>query len=132
MRILKNKAFSKWAAKEGISDNALRAAVEEMARGLVEADLGGHVFKKRVATVGRGKSGGARTLLVYRVGDKAFFVYGLAKNIRANIKADELDGLKKLAKELLGYTARQLEQAIIGGALIEANGDEEDNPGRGT
>jgi hypothetical protein len=132
MRILKNKAFSKWAAKEGISDNALRAAVEEMARGLVEADLGGHVFKKRVATVGRGKSGGARTLLVYRVGDKAFFVYGFAKNIRANIKADELDGLKKLAKELLGYTARQLEQAIIGGALIEVNGDEEDNPGRGT
>jgi hypothetical protein len=132
MRILKNKAFSKWAAKEGISDNALRAAVEEMVRGLVEADLGGHVFKKRVATVGRGKSGGARTLLVYRVGDKAFFVYGFAKNIRANIKADELDGLKKLAKELLGYTARQLEQAIIGGALIEVNGDEEDNPGRGT
>ena len=132
MRILKNKAFSKWAAKEGISDNALRAAVEEMARGLVETDLGGHVFKKRVATVGRGKSGGARTLLVYRVGDKAFFVYGFAKNIRANIKADELDGLKKLAKELLGYTARQLEQAIIGGALIEVNGDEEDNPGRGT
>lgn len=132
MRILKNKAFSKWAAKEGISDNALRAAVEEMARGLVEADLGGHVFKKRVATVGRGKSGGARTLLVYRVGDKAFFVYGFAKNIRANIKADELDGLKTLAKELLGYTARQLEQAIIGGALIEVNGDEEDNPGRGT
>ncbi len=132
MRILKNKAFSKWAAKEGIGDNALRAAVEEMARGLVEADLGGHVFKKRVATVGRGKSGGARTLLVYRVGDKAFFVYGFAKNIRANIKADELDGLKKLAKELLGYTARQLEQAIIGGALIEVNGDEEDNPGRGT
>ena len=102
MRILKNKAFSKWAAKEGISDNALRAAVEEMARGLVEADLGGHVFKKRVATVGRGKSGGARTLLVYRVGDKAFFVYGFAKNIRANIKADELDGLKKLARNCWG------------------------------
>lgn len=131
MRVLKNRAFSKWAAKEGINDGALANAVEEMARGLVEADLGGHVFKKRVAVAGRGKSGGVRTLLAYKAGDKAFFVYGFAKNARANIKADELDGLKKLAKALLGYTGRQLEQAIGDGALIEVNGDEENNPGRG-
>jgi hypothetical protein len=131
MRVLKNKAFSKWAAKEGISDGALTTAVEQMAHGLVEADLGGHVFKKRVAIGGQGKSGGVRTLLAYKVDDKAFFVYGFAKNARANIKADELDGLKKLAKELLGYTARQLEQAMGSGALIEVNDDEENNPGRG-
>jgi len=131
MRVLKNQAFSKWAAKEGISEGALTTAVEEMARGLVDANLGGHVFKKRVATGGRGKSGGVRTLLAYKVGDRAFFVYGFAKNARANIKADELDGLKKLAKELLGYTDRQLEQAVGSGALIEVNGDEENNPGRG-
>ncbi len=131
MRILKNKAFSKWAAKEGISDGALTLAAGEMARGLVDADLGGHVFKKRVATGGRGKSGGVRTLLAYKTGDKAFFVYGFAKNVRSNIKADELDGLKKLAKELLGYTDRQLEQAICNGALMEVNGDEEINPERG-
>lgn len=131
MRVLKNKAFSKWAAKEGISDDALRTAVEEMARGLIDADLGGQVFKKRVATGGRGKSGSVRTLLVYRVGDRAFFVYGFAKNARTNIKADELDGLKKLAKELLGYTDRQLQQAIGGGAMFEVKSNEEDNPGRG-
>ena len=69
------------------------------------------MFKKRVATGGRGKSGGVRTLLAYKVGDRAFFVYGFAKNARANIKADELDGLKKLAKELLGYTDRQLKKS---------------------
>jgi len=119
MRVLKNKAFSKWAAKEGISDSALRAAVDEMARGLVDADLGGHVFKKRVATGGGGKRGGARTLLVYRAGDRAVFLYGFAKSVRSNIRADELDGLKKLAKELLGYTDRQLAQALGGGGLIE-------------
>ena len=132
MRVFKNKAFTKWAAKEGVTDDALRTAVEEMARGLIDADLGDQVFKKRVATGGRGKSGGVRTLLVSRVGDRAFFVYGFAKNARANIKADELDGLKKLAKELLGYTDRQLEQAIGGGAMIEVKCDEEDNPGRGS
>ena len=78
------------------------------------------------ATGGQGYSGGARRLLAYQ----AFFVYGFAKNARSNIKADELNGLKKLAKELLGYTARQLELTMGSGALIEVNGDEEKNSGR--
>ena len=70
MRVFKNKVFSKWAAKEGLDDAALLAAVEEMERGLIDADLGGHVVKKRVAIGGRGKSGGARTLLAYKIGNK--------------------------------------------------------------
>lgn len=56
MRIFKNKALSKWAAKEGVADTALKEAVAEIERGLVDADLGGHVFKKRVAVGSRGKS----------------------------------------------------------------------------
>jgi len=55
-RIFKNKTFSKWAAKEGLKDNVLWAAVDEMERGLIDADLGGHVVKKRVAVGGRGKT----------------------------------------------------------------------------
>lgn len=66
MRIFKNKAFNRWAAKEGLDDDALRATVDEMDRGLLDADLGEHVIKKRVAVGGRGKSGGVRTLLAYR------------------------------------------------------------------
>ncbi|WP_299082578.1 type II toxin-antitoxin system RelE/ParE family toxin [uncultured Paraglaciecola sp.] len=76
-----------------------------------------------VATAGKGKSGGVRTLLAYRAGNKAFFVYGFAKNARANIKDDELEGLKKLAKELLAYTDRALARAIESGALIEVEND---------
>ena len=56
----KNKEFSKWAKKEGLSDALLLAALDEMEHGLVEADLGGNVFKKRVS-LGQGKSCGART-----------------------------------------------------------------------
>ena len=119
MRILKNKTFSKWAVKEGVSDASLRAAVDEMERGLIDTDLGGHVVKKRVAVGGRGKSGGVRTLLAYRLGDKAFFVYGFAKNARANISVDELKALKRLAKELLSYSDKALTEAIKNGALIE-------------
>jgi len=124
MRIFKNKAFSKWAAKEGLSDEALQMAVAEIENGLVEADLGGHVIKKRVALVGRGKSGGARTLLAYRVEDKAFFVYGFAKNARSNIKPDELKALKMLAVQLLGYNDKELDKAVEKRILIEVSNDE--------
>lgn len=123
MRVFKNKVFSKWAAKEGLDDTALLAAVEEIERGLIDADLGGHVVKKRVAIGGRGKSGGVRTLLAYKIGNKAFFVYGFAKNARANISAEELKALKHLAKELLGYGDKALSEAIKHGALIEVKND---------
>lgn len=123
MRIFKNKAFSKWAAKEGLDDDALRTAVDEMERGLLDADLGGYVVKKRVAVGGRGKSGGVRTLLAYKVASKTFFVYGFAKNARANISADELKALKHLAKELLGYSDKALTETIKHGALIEVEND---------
>lgn len=119
MRIFKNKAFNKWAAKEGLSDDALWTAVDEMERGLIDADLGGHVMKKRVAVGGRGKRGGVRTLLAYKSGDKAFFVYGFAKNVRANVSTDELKALKHLAKELMSYGDKALTKAIRHGALIE-------------
>lgn len=123
MRVLKNKVFNKWAVKEGIDDNTLLFAVDEMERGLIDADLGGHIVKKRVALAGRGKSAGVRTLLAYRLGNKAFFVYGFSKSTRANISNDELKALKLLAKELLGYSDKALTEAIQYGALIEVEND---------
>lgn len=62
----------------------------EIETGLVDAELGGQVVKKRGPLEGRGKRGCARTLLAYRQGDKAFFVYGFTKNERDNIDASEL------------------------------------------
>lgn len=67
MRVFKNKAFAKWAVKEGLNDETLLSAIREIDNGLVDADLGGHIVKKRVALHGRGKSGGVRTLLAYKV-----------------------------------------------------------------
>lgn len=86
MRLFKIRTFSRWASKEGLGNEALKVAVNEMDNGLIDADLGGHVFKNRIAIAGRGKSGGVRTLLAYKVGKKAFFVYGFAKNTKAKIK----------------------------------------------
>lgn len=124
MQVYKSKWFSKWADKEDLSDQDLSAAVKEMVNGLIDADLGGHVMKKRVALQGQGKSGGTRTLLAFKVGDKAFFMYGFAKNQQDNISAKELKALKAMAKQVLGYTPAQLRVVLNAGEFIEVRHDE--------
>ena len=124
MQVFKSKWFGKWADKEDLTDQDLSAAVKEMVNGLIDADLGGHVMKKRVALQGQGKSGGARTLLAFKVGDKAFFMYGFAKNQQDNISAKELKALKAMAKQVLGYTPAQLKVVLNAGEFIEVRHDE--------
>ena len=119
MQAFKIKAFSKWASGEGLSDDVLASAVVEMEKGLIDAKLGAQVVKKRVALPGRGKRGSTRTLVAFRQGNKAFFIYGFAKNERANISDKELRALKMLAKELMNYTAAALTKAMKAGELIE-------------
>ncbi|MDR0843224.1 MAG: type II toxin-antitoxin system RelE/ParE family toxin, partial [Acidobacteriota bacterium] len=83
------------------------------------ADLGGNLVKKRIGMAGRGKSGGARTLIATNKGNRWFFVFGFAKNERANINDDELEGLQTLAADLLGRSGRQLDEAVADGTLVE-------------
>ncbi len=123
MRIFKTAAFHKWAGKEYLSDAWLRDAVNEMQQGLVGVELGGAVYKKRVALAGRGKSGGARILLIFKQGKHVFYIYGFAKNQRSNIKQKELKALKLLAKQLLSYDALYINRAISAGELIEVDCD---------
>jgi len=119
MQAYKTKAFAKWAMSEGLADAALASAVVEMDQGLIDARLGGQVVKKRVALPGRGKRGSTRMLVAFKQGEKAFFVYGFAKNERANVSDKELKALKLLAKELLSYSAPTLAKATEAGELIE-------------
>jgi hypothetical protein len=126
MRILKTRIFDRWANNEGLTDKVLSDAVDEIERGLVDAVLGGHVYKKRVALPGHGKRGGSRTLLAYQSKAKAFFIFGFAKNERGNINAKELKALKLLANELLGYSNKKLVQAIKINELIETVAEEDE------
>jgi len=68
-----------------LSDSLLELAVLEIQRGLLDADLGGGIIKKRIALPGRGKRGSTRTLLATNRNDKWFFVFGFEKNERDNI-----------------------------------------------
>jgi hypothetical protein len=100
-----------------------------VAAGRYDADLGGGVFKQRVAREGGGKSGGFRTIILFRVGSHSFFAHGFAKNDKANVSAKELKALKRLAEVVLGFSEEQLEAAQAVGELIEVEndgGDEEE------
>jgi len=50
------RQFSRWMRKTELTESALCLAVIEMSNGLVDADMGGGVLKKRVAMPGRGKA----------------------------------------------------------------------------
>jgi len=118
-RIFKTRHFARWMRKTELSDEALCAAVVEMAQGLIDADLGGGVVKKRVGLSGRGKRGGARTLVATNKGNRWFFVFGFEKNDRANIPDDALEALKDIAEQLLARTGKQLDEALNDGSLME-------------
>lgn len=68
--ILKTRGFSRWMRKTQLDDAMLHAAIDEMERGLVDADLGGNILKKRIALPGKGKSGSVRTLIATKKGDR--------------------------------------------------------------
>jgi hypothetical protein len=86
-RIYANRWFAKVAAKEKISDATLAEAVHRAESGLIDADLGGGLIKQRLARQGSGKSGGYRSILIFRSGERAIFVFAFAKSDKANLSA---------------------------------------------
>mgnify|MGYP000492245037 CR=1 FL=1 len=118
-RVLKTRYFSRWMRKTELTDQSLCKAVIEMTQGLFDANLGGHVFKKRVGMGNRGRRSSARTLIATNQGSKWFFMYGFEKNDKSNIADNELEGLQDLAKDLLARTQVQIEEAISAGKLEE-------------
>ena len=119
MRVFKSRPFTRFAIKSGISDTALCKAVMDAEQGLLDADLGGGVIKQRVARKGEGKSGGFRTMILFKTGTRAFFVHGFAKNERDNINDDELTAFKKLATKMLDYKDAELTEAVNKNTLTE-------------
>ena len=128
MQTFKTKAFTRFADKAGISDTALCRAIGDAERGLIAANLGGSVIKQRIARSGQGKSGGFRTLIVFRAGARAIFVHGFAKNENDNIQQDELAALKKLAAELLAYDDKTIARVVASGVLVEVTCEQKTIP----
>lgn len=124
MRVFKIRWFARFARSERIDDESLSEAISRAARGLIDADLGGGLIKQRVARRGRGRSGGYRMILAYRVKQRAVFLYGFAKNERENIEPDELEDLRLVARGWLEATSERIETALKDGAIQEVQHDE--------
>lgn len=124
MRIYKTKLLARIARRQGIEDRALKEAIERAGRGLIDAELGGNLIKQRVARRGQGRSGGHRTVIAYRAGQRAVFLYAFAKNERDNIDDDELSTLQELGAAWLEATENQLAQALNDGSLKEVKDDD--------
>ncbi|MDM8543752.1 type II toxin-antitoxin system RelE/ParE family toxin [Desulfococcaceae bacterium HSG9] len=119
MKKLMTKHFSKWASKQKISENELAGALAELKDGNYEANLGGHIYKKRIRFEGKGKRGSGRTIICHKKEDRAIFIHGFAKNEKSNLSRKELYAFKALSKILLGLSASEIAVAIENGDFIE-------------
>ncbi len=124
-RIYANRWFAKFAAKEKISDSTLSDAVHRAENGLIDADLGSGLIKQRIARQGGGKSGGYRSILVFRSGERAIFVFAFAKSTKASLSAAELKVYCKAASIMLELSEEQIEAEVEAGRLVEVKDDEQ-------
>ena len=100
-------------------DSDLKKALTRLEAGQADANLGGDVYKMRLARVGGGKSGGYRIIVLFRSGGRTFYVYGFAKSLRGNISEKELKNFKKVAKEYFLMTDEQIRISIENDELVE-------------
>ena len=126
MNVYLSKAFTRLARREGLTDVHICQAVAEMNTGLIDANLGAGLFKKRIAMPGQGKRGSWRALLGFQAGKKAFFVYLFPKNSRDNIEDDEIKALKRLTRYYLTLKPSEIKTALQCGELNEENCNEKE------
>jgi hypothetical protein len=124
-RILKTRLFMRWMRKTALSDAALEQTVVEMRQGLVDAELGGNLFKKRVPLPHRGKRGSVRTIIATNIRTRWIFVFGFEKNERDAINKQELELLQRYAKALLTCDEATIDSLIERSDLGEIRHEEE-------
>lgn len=127
LSVYKNKPFARFAKKARITDADLWKTAQLANEGVIDADLGGGVIKQRIARAGEGKSGGSRSIILFRKNDRAVYVYGFEKKDLANIKSNELEAFRELAQVILGYTNAEIAKRVEDGALFRVQEPEEDN-----
>jgi hypothetical protein len=124
VRVFKYPRFSRFASKEGITDKELLEIVDQLERDQADANLGGDVYKVRVARQGEGKSGGHRVIVYFRNEFRTFFVYGFSKSDVDNISRKDLKRFKEDAKLQFSFTEEQIEARLKNGIFIEITEDD--------
>lgn len=125
MQVYLTRWMARYARREGLAAATLLDAIQRAEKGLVDADLGGGLIKQRVARAGKGRSGGYRTIVAYRRGDRAVFLFGFAKSDRENISSDQLAGLRSVGANWLNANKETLASAAMDGSLKEVTDAQE-------
>jgi hypothetical protein len=119
------RAFRRWAIRVAVSRAELQDAAARLERGLIDANLGGNLYKQRIALPGRGRSGGARAIIATRFAGIVVFLYGFEKNERESVTEREIELYRGIARELLAMNENQTACALAEGVLWEVT-DEPD------
>jgi hypothetical protein len=124
VRVFKYTRFNRFANKEGITDKELLEMVEQLEAKQADANLGGDVYKERIARPGEGKSGGHRVIVYFRNEFRTFFVYGFSKSDRDNINEKELKRFKLDAEKRFLLTDEQIDAYLKNRIFIEIKEEE--------
>jgi hypothetical protein len=119
LRVFVTKVFRRFQRKEGIDDDALCEAIARAEAGLVDAELGRGLMKQRVARSGKGRSGGYRTIIAYRIGRRAVFLFGFAKSGQDNISDRDEREVALTGTYIISLDDQSIETIIDGGELWE-------------
>jgi len=114
-RVFATKPFMRFARRFRIANVELWRAVNQD----YDADLGGGVFKFRLARRGEGARSGARVIVAMRVGQRIVLMHGFEKKDQTNINANELHAFRKASHVYLGYTEEQMTAIVRAKSLSE-------------
>lgn len=84
-----------------------------------DADLGGGLYKFRIARPGESARGGGRALVALKVGRRAVLMFGWEKKDMENITSKELKVYRLLAKRYLEFNDGEMSIAVNDGTLLE-------------
>ncbi len=108
---------AKLLRKEKLPDAVLCKPAREVVTGTLgagEADLGGGLFKKRLARPGSGKSSGFRTIVAYRSPrtDRVLVTYAFAKNAASTLTPQGHEALSKVAQAFMAANDEQVAELV--------------------
>jgi len=117
MKAFKTKWFKKWADKNKVTLEKLSEAIDRLNKKSGIVDLGSNVYKVRIAK-NKGKSGGYRTILIYKKDFRCLFVYGFGKNEQENIPKKQLEDFKKYSQIFLDFSEGNLKGMLDEGSIF--------------
>lgn len=122
MERYKLRDFNQWAKKEGLKDDVLCETLEERNRGFLGDRIGSFIYKKRIGLSGRGKRGGARTIVLFKKAELVLFIYGYSKNEKSNLETREEKALRLFAKDFMELSFAERMVKVKNGTLLVLGG----------